>query len=82
MNITYWKYQHNKSNQFDQILNISTKNGKCSSFDEILYYTQNEGVNSMVSILRDGRGCGRELKLGIEKQILCQEYYCYTINKT
>ena len=39
-------------------------------------------VNSMVSILRDASGCRRELKLGIEKQILCQKYYCYIINKT
>ena len=39
-------------------------------------------VNSIVSILRDASGCPRELKLGIEKQILCQKYYCYIINKT
>ena len=39
-------------------------------------------VNSIVSILRDVRGCPRELKLGIEKQILCQKYYRYIINKT
>ena len=39
-------------------------------------------VNSMVSILRDASGCHRELKLGIEIQILCQKYYCYIINKT
>ena len=39
-------------------------------------------ANSMVSIFRDVSGCRRELKLGIEKQILCQKYYCYIINKT
>ena len=39
-------------------------------------------VNSVVSILTDASGCRRELKLGIEKQILCQKYYCYIINKT
>ena len=39
-------------------------------------------VNSMGSIFRDVSGCRRELKLGIEKQILCQKYYCYIINKT
>ena len=39
-------------------------------------------VNLMVSILRDASGCRRELKLGIEKQILCQKYYCFIINKT
>ena len=39
-------------------------------------------VNSMVSILTDASGCRRELKLGIEKQILCQKCYCYIINKT
>ena len=37
-------------------------------------------VNSMVSILRYASGCHRELRLGIEKQILCQKYYCYIIN--
>ena len=39
-------------------------------------------VNSMVSILRDSTGCCRELKLGLEKQTLCQKFYCYIINKT
>ena len=39
-------------------------------------------VNSMVSILRDASGCSGELKLEIEKQILCQKYYCYIINET
>ena len=37
-------------------------------------------VNSMVSILRYASGCHRELRLGIEKQILGQKYYCYIIN--
>ena len=39
-------------------------------------------VNSMVSILRDASGCHRKIKLRIEKQILCQKYYCYIISKT
>ena len=39
-------------------------------------------VNSMVSILRDASGCRRKIKLRIEKQILCQKYYCYIISKT
>ena len=39
-------------------------------------------VNSMASILRDASGFHRELKLGIEKQILRQKYYYYNINKT
>ena len=39
-------------------------------------------VNSMFSILRDASGCRRELKLGIEKQMLCQKYFYYIINKT
>ena len=39
-------------------------------------------VNLMVLILRDASECRRELKTGIEKQILCQKYYCYIINKT
>ena len=36
----------------------------------------------MGSILRDASGCSRELKLGIEKQILCQKCCCYIISKT
>ena len=39
-------------------------------------------VNSMVSILRGASGCSRKLNLGIEKQMLCQKYYCCIINKT
>ena len=39
-------------------------------------------VDLMVSILRGVSGCCRKLNLGIEKQILCQKYYCYIINKT
>ena len=39
-------------------------------------------VNSTVSILRGASGCRRELKRGIEKQILCQKCNCYIINKT
>ena len=39
-------------------------------------------VNSMVSILRDTSWCRRKIKLRIEKQILCQKYYCYIISKT
>ena len=39
-------------------------------------------VNLMVSILSGVSGCCRKLNLGIEKQILCQKYYCYIINKT
>ena len=38
-------------------------------------------VNSMISILRDAIVSCRELKLGIERQILAQKYYCYIINK-
>ena len=39
-------------------------------------------VDSMVSILRYANGCHRELRIGIEKEILCQKYYCYIINNT
>ena len=35
---------------------FSTENGKCSSFDEILYCTWNEGGESMISILTDAMG--------------------------
>ena len=39
-------------------------------------------VDSMVSLLRYANGCHRELRIGIEKEILCQKYYCYIINNT
>ena len=61
---------------------FSTKNGKCSSFDKILYFTQNEGGEFNGLDIERCNGCRRELKPGNEKQILCQKCYCYITNKT
>ena len=68
-NCQYWYLLSFRS----QYLN---KNGKCSSYDESLYFTQNEG-GELNGFDIERCKCRRELELVIEKQILCQKCYFY-----
>ena len=48
---------------------FSTKNSKCSSFDEILYFTQNESGEFNGFDIERCKLVHRELKLGIENPV-------------